>query len=72
MNAYHRPPADPDRLLAAPACPRCNGKMERIRRRFLDRVASLVVPVRRYRCPHFSCQWEGLLRRRRRAEAAPV
>ena len=43
MNAYQRPTADPDRLRAAPACPRCNGKMERIRRRFLDRVASLVV-----------------------------
>ncbi len=69
MNAYHRTPDDPDRLPAAPACPRCTSKMERIRRRFLDRVASLVVPVRRYRCPHFSCQWEGL-RRRRRAEPA--
>ena len=42
MNAYHRPPADPARLLAAPACPRCNGPMERIRRRVIDRVASLM------------------------------
>ncbi len=70
VNAYRRSTTDPDRLLATPACPRCNGPMERIRRRVIDRVASLVLPLRRYRCHHFACQWEGLVRRRRRAQPA--
>jgi len=47
-------------------CPRCLGVLVRIRRRAIDRLWSLFVPVHRYRCPHFSCQWEGNLRVRSR------
>jgi hypothetical protein len=42
-----------------PTCPRCGGAVERIRRRFIDRVLSLFRPVRRYRCENFLCHWEG-------------
>lgn len=65
VSAYDRPPSPADEPLPGPTCPRCHGPVERVRRHLLDRVLSLVVPVRRYRCHHFSCQWEGLRRRRR-------
>ena len=31
----------------------------RVPRRLLDRLLSMFVLVHRYRCPCFSCQWEG-------------
>ncbi|GIX28408.1 MAG: hypothetical protein KatS3mg123_2289 [Burkholderiales bacterium] len=46
-------------------CPYCGGPLERIRRRPVDRLLSLLYPVRRYRCFNPACRWEGLLRRRR-------
>jgi hypothetical protein len=44
-------------------CPRCNGSVDRIRRRLADRIVSLFTPVRRYRCWNYDCKWEGNLRR---------
>jgi len=43
-------------------CLRCAGPLTRIRRRAFDRLVSLFVPIHRYRCPYFLCQWEGNLR----------
>jgi len=44
-------------------CPLC-GKpyLRRINRRLIDRLFSVLIPVRRYRCEDFSCQWEGNIR----------
>jgi hypothetical protein len=43
-------------------CPTCGkGGLLRIRRRFIDRVLSLFVRQRRFRCTHFGCSWEGNL-----------
>jgi hypothetical protein len=36
--------------------------VNRIRRRFVDRVLSLFYPVHRYHCRSFACHWEGNLR----------
>jgi len=48
------------------ACPRCGkGGLLRIRRRFIDRILSLFVRQRRFRCTHSGCQWEGNLRERK-------
>lgn len=41
------------------ACPRCNASVVRIYRRFVDRMVSMIHPVRRYRCQSFICRWEG-------------
>lgn len=43
-------------------CPHCLGSLSRVRRDLLDRLISVFVPVRRYRCPTMRCEWEGLLR----------
>lgn len=43
------------------ACPHCNQPLERIRRRWYDRVLSLFSPRQRYHCRNFSCRWEGTL-----------
>ena len=40
-------------------CPVCNGQLLRTRRRAVDRLSNLFVPVHRYRCHVFSCQWVG-------------
>jgi predicted RNA-binding Zn-ribbon protein involved in translation (DUF1610 family) len=40
------------------ACPRCGHSIHRSHRRPLDRVASLVVPLQRFRCSE--CGWSGL------------
>lgn len=46
-------------------CPMCNGGVERVRRRRVDRLVSLFTPVRRYRCRRkgWGCEWEGNVRR---------
>jgi predicted RNA-binding Zn-ribbon protein involved in translation (DUF1610 family) len=46
-------------------CPKCGGSVQRIRRRWIDRLASAVVGLHRYRCHSLVCGWEGNLRRRR-------
>ena len=43
-----------------PRCPRCGSELHRIRRYWRDRVASVFVPVRRYRCKNRECGWRGL------------
>jgi len=43
------------------SCPQCGRPADRIRRRLIDRIVSLFTPIRRYRCWHFSCEWEGNL-----------
>lgn len=55
---YHEPPS------AAPAhgCPLCKTELRRTWRRPVDRFASLFVPMHRYGCGTFSCQWEGNFR----------
>ena len=46
-------------------CPRCGGELERVRRRFVDRVISVLWAVRRYRCRNVLCVWEGNLHQKR-------
>ena len=62
-------PADGAPVPGDPACPECGARLMRVRRRATDRLLSLVVPVQRYRCSGFGCQWEGTLRNRRCAAA---
>lgn len=45
--------------LSTPVCPRCQGPIQRIHRTRLDRIISLYVPVRRYRCADRECRWQG-------------
>jgi len=40
-------------------CPSCRGTLVREHRRFVDRLHSLISPVKRYRCENFACQWVG-------------
>ena len=42
-------------------CPKCGGPVYREHRRIIDRLISLLRPVRRYRCDAHVCQWNGLL-----------
>ena len=44
-------------------CPQCNAPLDRVQRRMVDRLASWISPVRRYRCrmKGWSCDWEGNL-----------
>ncbi len=43
-------------------CPRCSGYTVRIRRRSIDRLISLFMPVQRYQCQHYNCHWQGNIR----------
>ncbi len=43
------------------SCPDCTARLVRIARRPVDRLQSLFVPVKRYRCRTFMCGWEGNL-----------
>jgi len=52
-------------------CPRCNGYVDRIRRRLFDRIVSLFTPVRRYRCWNHDCKWEANLRHDVTKQATP-
>ena len=45
-----------------PACPKCGSSVERVSRRWIDRLMSRLVPSRRYRCRSIVCKWEGNLR----------
>lgn len=40
-------------------CPSCQCKLMRERRRPVDRLQSVFLPVKRYRCANFDCQWVG-------------
>jgi len=41
-------------------CPRCGSGLHRVHRYWPDRVLSIYVPVRRYRCKNHDCGWHGL------------
>jgi hypothetical protein len=43
-------------------CPRCAAHLIRVRRRVVDRLLSLFVPVHRYECSHYCCGWKGSIR----------
>ena len=45
-------------------CPICHGPVDRVRRRFVDRLISFFKPIHRYRCRSkgWGCDWEGNLR----------
>lgn len=54
-------PADYLSISARP-CPLCAGSLTRTPERPIDEFWSLFVPVHRFRCNRFSCQWTGNLR----------
>ena len=43
-------------------CPNCDAKLIRTPRRPMDRLLSLFIPLQRFRCTHFQCQWVGNIR----------
>lgn len=45
-----------------PFCPQCGSKLQRVRRRMVDKLISFLVPVNRHRCLNTDCRWEGNLR----------
>lgn len=55
-------PASTRRVARQRTCPDCNDSVYRVQRRLIDRIISLVNPVRRYRCGSLGCLWEGNLR----------
>jgi hypothetical protein len=45
-----------------PVCPACGQRgLVRIRRRAVDQFFNIFIKQRRFRCPHFQCQWQGNL-----------
>jgi len=44
------------------SCVQCGENLIRTPRRPIDRLLNLFVPVERYRCRRFSCQWAGNIR----------
>jgi hypothetical protein len=48
-------------LLNLRRCPRCNSWLNPIPRRFVDLLLCLFIPVERYCCRSFRCDWEGNL-----------
>lgn len=44
-------------------CPSCGDSIVRIRRRPLDRLHSIFVPVWRFACSDTGCSWTGTVRR---------
>jgi hypothetical protein len=67
--ALSRGPAGYASATTKHTCPLCAGYLIRIPRRATDRLLSLFALVHRYRCSHFSCQWEGRIRVCSRAAA---
>jgi hypothetical protein len=45
-----------------PRCPTCGRTLKRVPRNPLDRLISLGVRLRRYRCRAMGCGWHGTLR----------
>lgn len=43
-------------------CPCCNANLIRTPRRTIDRLVGLMVPLQRFRCTRFQCQWVGNIR----------
>jgi hypothetical protein len=46
--------------LTGSVCPVCGGELRRRSRDWPDRLLSLLLPVRPYRCRNKECRWEGL------------
>lgn len=67
---FQRKPRSGDLAVGQIRCPLCQGDLVRARRRSVDRLRSLFVPVKRYRCENFRCQWEGNVSSRRATGAA--
>ncbi|MBT9503998.1 MAG: hypothetical protein IV092_22330 [Burkholderiaceae bacterium] len=62
----YKPYAHPDTPGTPPRgpalrCPCCQGPVQRIPRRLIDRLRSLFSPVQRFRCPALPCGWLGNL-----------
>ena len=53
-----------------PVCPECGGRLKRVHRQTKDRIRSLFVPVNRYRCRSYDCEWEGIFRSPTKSEKA--
>ena len=49
---------------SSPVCPACGSSLNRVPRRFIDRLISIVYPVHSYHCRAFVCNWEGNIRHR--------
>ncbi|WP_041440429.1 hypothetical protein [Syntrophobacter fumaroxidans] len=45
-----------------PFCPQCGTRLQRVRRRTIDKLVSFLVPLNRYRCLSSGCIWEGNIR----------
>ncbi len=43
-------------------CPLCGATLVRTPRRLIDRLLSHFMPILRYRCERFLCQWQGNMR----------
>lgn len=56
----------------AKSCPKCRSTLHRVWRRPVDRFISLLVPVHRFRCEHFMCQWTGNMRAAGRSVSNPL
>lgn len=61
MNAYYKPRDVTN--LSSKRCPCCGGAVFRRSRRGIDRLTSLIRPVRRYQCLSLECGWVGNLPR---------
>lgn len=59
--AYSAEPADYISV-SSHHCAQCGGNLIRTPRRPIDHFWSIFVPVHRYRCNRFACQWTGNLR----------
>lgn len=60
MRAESQRTLPTDKCRVAPhMCPSCRCELVRERRRIVDRLYSLVKPIKRYRCQNFPCQWVG-------------
>ena len=57
-------------ILSSIPCPRCCGILVRIPRRGIDKLASLLSPVKRFQCGYFACQWTGNLALPRQASVS--
>ena len=61
MKSTHNPNTQAPGLQPTRGCPLCAGAAVRTARNLPDRVLSLLMPVKRYRCCAQGCGWEGLL-----------
>ena len=60
-SASKAEPAD-YRNVSGHLCAQCGGSLTRTPERPIDHFWNLLVPIHRFRCGRFSCQWTGNLR----------